>query len=107
MLWAMLERKKIFEKFPTYNNAEICKMLGDNWHSLTEAQRKPFILEARRQRIQHMSDYPDYKRKQKKLEENNQCFLPHQVSVATIMPMVGSAGDGQRAVPFAPHEWIS
>jgi len=43
------------------HNSEISRRLGSEWKMLTEAQKRPFIDEAKRIRAQHMNDHPDYK----------------------------------------------
>lgn len=43
------------------HNSEISKRLGTMWKSLEDADKKPFIDEAKRLRVNHMTQYPDYK----------------------------------------------
>jgi len=43
------------------HNSEISRRLGSEWKMLTEAQKRPFIDEAKRIRAQHMNDHPEYK----------------------------------------------
>lgn len=43
------------------HNSEISRRLGSEWKMLSEAQKRPFIDEAKRIRAQHMNDHPDYK----------------------------------------------
>lgn len=61
MVWSRLQRKKISMMNPKLHNSEISKRLGVEWKSLDEMEKRPFIDEAKRLRIKHMQDYPDYK----------------------------------------------
>ncbi|KAI5640642.1 HMG (high mobility group) box domain-containing protein [Phthorimaea operculella] len=61
MVWSRLQRKKISLMHPKLHNSEISKRLGLEWKSLDESEKRPFIDEAKRLRIKHMQDYPDYK----------------------------------------------
>ncbi|XP_049878565.1 sex-determining region Y protein-like [Pectinophora gossypiella] len=61
MVWSRLQRKKISLMNPKLHNSEISKRLGLEWKSLDETEKRPFIDEAKRLRIKHMQDYPDYK----------------------------------------------
>lgn len=61
MVWSRLQRKKISMMNPKLHNSEISKRLGLEWKSLDETEKRPFIDEAKRLRIKHMQDYPDYK----------------------------------------------
>lgn len=61
MVWSRLQRKKISLLNPKLHNSEISKRLGLEWKSLDETEKRPFIDEAKRLRIKHMQDYPDYK----------------------------------------------
>ncbi|XP_028169031.1 transcription factor sox-3-like [Ostrinia nubilalis] len=61
MVWSRLQRKKISMMNPKLHNSEISKRLGLEWKNLNESEKRPFIDEAKRLRIKHMQDYPDYK----------------------------------------------
>ena len=75
MVWSQIERHKIIEATPELHNAEISKYLGKRWRTLsqvgdpvetqcilaTQEERGPFIEEAERLRLLHMTEFPNYK----------------------------------------------
>ncbi|RZC42876.1 HMG box domain containing protein [Asbolus verrucosus] len=61
MVWSRIRRKHISNDYPRLHNSEISKLLGAEWKVLPEAEKRPFIDEAKRLRNQHMVDHPNYK----------------------------------------------
>jgi len=66
MVWSQIERHKIIEATPEMHNAEISKSLGKRWRLLCQEERAPFIAEAERLRLLHMTEFPDYKYRPRK-----------------------------------------
>lgn len=69
LLWAKIMRRKYANENPNLHNAEVSKLLGKIWNSMSNDKKRPYVEQAEKLRVLHMRTYPNYRYAPKKRKE--------------------------------------
>ncbi|XP_054893743.1 SRY-box transcription factor 32 [Poeciliopsis prolifica] len=61
IIWTKEERRRLAQLNPDLENTDLSKILGKQWKAMPLAEKRPYMQEAERLRVQHIIDYPNYK----------------------------------------------
>lgn len=71
MVWARIHRPALSKANPTANNADISVQLGIEWSTLTEEEKRPYYVEARKLKDKHRQEFPG--------KQRAGCLLTHTI----------------------------
>ena len=69
MLWSKQRRREISKTDPTIHNAQISKLLGEEWKVLPVEQKQPFLKESQKLMVKHKREHPNYRYKPRKSKQ--------------------------------------
>ncbi|KAL2085307.1 hypothetical protein ACEWY4_018627 [Coilia grayii] len=90
IIWTKEERRRLAQLNPELENTDLSKILGKTWKAMSLAEKRPYMQEAERLRVQHTIDHPNYKyrprrRKQlRKVTKATPCDKPMSGDSAAI-----------------------
>nr|APW77290.1 Sox25 [Hydractinia echinata] len=105
MLWSKQKRREISRKDPSLHNAQISKLLGEEWKVLDVDAKLPYVEESQKLMMKHKKEHPDYRYKprQNKLSKNMKTFSTYTPPVLIKGNMPYAPGHFPRYRPYDQH----
>ncbi|ULT79813.1 hypothetical protein L3Y34_010415 [Caenorhabditis briggsae] len=69
MIWCRSKRGEMLKTQPGMKPSEISKQLGEGWRNMSDDEKRPFVDEAERLKMDHERNHPDYKYKPQKKQK--------------------------------------